>query len=265
MRIQSIDFLRGLAIILVLFRHIDYAPIVNFIGWSGVDLFFVLSGFLVSGLLFNEYKKTNTIRPFLFLARRGFKIYPLFWASIAYVVIVHHFTGFGTDAEGLMAELLFYQNYSENTLMAVTWSLAVEEHFYILLIIAFAIGVKTKKIDNKKSVHIFGFIILAYCLVARILTTIQYPEYNFLKHYTPTHLRIDSLTFGVMIAYNYYFNKEWLSAFVNKHKYKLLCLTILCLVPMFFFNSHTVFMRTVGFSITYLGFGSLLCTRTLFI
>lgn len=259
MRIKSIDFLRGLAIILVLFRHVDYSPIAHLIGWSGVDLFFVLSGFLVSGLLFTEYKKTKTIQPALFLIRRGFKIYPLFWATIIYVVIVHNFTGFGTTNNDLFAELFFYQNYTTNGMLKVTWSLAVEEHFYILLIIAVTLAVKFKKLESIKGFHVFTFTILAYCLIARIITSIQFPTYSFIKHYSPTHLRIDALTFGVILSYNYHFNKAWLTNFVNTQKTKLLVLCIASLIPLFFFDIPTIFMRTIGFTFVYAGFGIMLC------
>ncbi len=262
MRIKSIDFLRGLAIILVLFRHIDFVPMAHLIGWSGVDLFFVLSGFLVSGLLFNEYKKTNTIQPFKFLIRRGFKIYPLFWATIIYIIIAHQITGFGTNSKALMAELFFYQNYTYSSLFGVTWSLAVEEHFYILLIISISLAVKFKTLENKKGFHFLAITVLAYCLTARVITTYQIPQYNYITHYTPTHLRIDALTFGVIIAYNYYFNKAWFIAFANKYKAYIVAASLLFLLPLFGWDSDTVFMRTVGFTFIYLGFG---CILTLFV
>src|SRR5689334_9337029 len=87
-RLASIDFLRGIAVILVLFRHhwvgIDA---LQHIGWVGVDLFFVLSGFLVSGLLFAEEKKYGKVERFRFLVRRGFKIYPLFYLSLVLTFI----------------------------------------------------------------------------------------------------------------------------------------------------------------------------------
>lgn len=82
MRITSIDFLRGVAVLLVVFRHIYFEPVLVTVGWIGVDLFFVLSGFLVSNLLFQEYKQTQTVKPIRFLIRRGFKIYPLFYLMI---------------------------------------------------------------------------------------------------------------------------------------------------------------------------------------
>ncbi|MBK8952142.1 MAG: acyltransferase [Chitinophagaceae bacterium] len=56
-RLKVLDFLRGIAILLVMFRHAKVSTITTRMGWIGVDLFFVLSGFLVSGLLFSEYKK----------------------------------------------------------------------------------------------------------------------------------------------------------------------------------------------------------------
>jgi len=96
-RLSQIDFLRGIALILVLFRHhwvgIDA---LQHIGWIGVDLFFVLSGFLVSGLLFAEYKRFGSIKPLRFLVRRGFKIYPLFYLSMAFIAIASFFPNFRT-------------------------------------------------------------------------------------------------------------------------------------------------------------------------
>jgi peptidoglycan/LPS O-acetylase OafA/YrhL len=79
MRLRELDFLRGIAILLVLLRHIHLFSFTKNMGWIGVDLFFVLSGFLVSGLLFKEYIKFGNIRPKLFLIRRGFKIYPIYF------------------------------------------------------------------------------------------------------------------------------------------------------------------------------------------
>src|SRR5215469_5547654 len=56
-------------------------------GWAAVDVFFVLSGFLVSGLLFKEAKESGTVLLGRFLIRRGFKIYPAFWAMLAVTII----------------------------------------------------------------------------------------------------------------------------------------------------------------------------------
>src|SRR3990167_6747089 len=86
-RLVQLDILRGIAVLLVLGRHIPMTqePVRGFLGWwmragwTGVDLFFVLSGFLVSGLLFQEYKRHGDIRLGRFFIRRGLKIYPAFY------------------------------------------------------------------------------------------------------------------------------------------------------------------------------------------
>ncbi len=128
MRIKSIDFLRGIAVLLVIFRHIYLEPILVTIGWAGVDLFFVLSGFLVSNLLFQEYKQTQTVKPIRFLIRRGFKIYPLFYLMIflLFFMETHRSPQFYDIYKArLLNEVLFIQNYHYDvTLIGHTWSLA---------------------------------------------------------------------------------------------------------------------------------------------
>src|SRR5712691_7279144 len=99
-RLKPIDILRAIAVLLVLGRHMIPPPasagwIFNRLarvwacgGWVGVDLFFVLSGFLVSGLLFREHEKFGRISVKHFVIRRGLQIYPAFWLLIAVTVAV---------------------------------------------------------------------------------------------------------------------------------------------------------------------------------
>ena len=86
MRNPSLDMLRAVAVLLVFCYHSEGTKL--FFGWIGVDLFFVLSGFLVSGLLFQEYQATHEIQPARFLLRRGLKIYPQFYFFIAATLAV---------------------------------------------------------------------------------------------------------------------------------------------------------------------------------
>src|SRR4051794_7562171 len=122
-RLASLDVLRAVAIFLVLGRHMPpftsssaSAPMLTFLhawecgGWIGVDLFFVLSGFLVAGLLFREHQLFGTIRYGHFLARRGLKIYPAFYVMLGAVVWFaaahrHTFVSWPT----LLSEILFVQ------------------------------------------------------------------------------------------------------------------------------------------------------------
>jgi len=134
-RLIGLDLLRLLAVLLVFFRH-SRPPVATFMsvgGWVGVDIFFVLSGFLVSGLVFKEYQLLGTFHPWKFLARRGFKIYPAFYCFIGVTVCL----GLVTPSRNqLMSDLFFVQSYFP-PIQIHTWSLAVEEHFYLLLTLVF--------------------------------------------------------------------------------------------------------------------------------
>lgn len=144
----GLDVLRGLAVLLVLGRHgrempvglsattRDFFSLWLQIGWVGVDLFFVLSGFLVSGLLMREHDSSGRVHALRFVVRRGFKIYPLFWCLMAATVVVRPVRAEAVPAGHLLAELLFVQNYFDG-LWNHTWSLAVEEHFYLGLVALF--------------------------------------------------------------------------------------------------------------------------------
>src|SRR5215831_18752084 len=88
-RNAQLDALRAIAVLLVLGRHLPFFPLWIRVGWTGVDLFFVLSGFLISGLLFREYKATGGIRIGRFLVRRGFKIYPAYYLFLTGSVIYY--------------------------------------------------------------------------------------------------------------------------------------------------------------------------------
>ena len=113
MRKIGLDLVRGIAIILVLFRHSDLDNnILKHFGWLGVDLFFVLSGFLISNLLFNEYKKNKEIRVKRFLARRAFKIFPPFYflllATLIFKFAINNST---VEWYRLLSKVLYLQSY----------------------------------------------------------------------------------------------------------------------------------------------------------
>ncbi len=114
--------------------HYPYYAVFG-VGWIGVDLFFVLSGFLISGLLFSEWSSSGAISVGRFYFRRGFKIYPafyffLFTATWAYAAVQQGF--WQHPISTLRNEVFFLQDYLPH-IWPHTWSLAVEEQFYLLL------------------------------------------------------------------------------------------------------------------------------------
>ncbi|MBP4137832.1 acyltransferase family protein [Flavobacterium geliluteum] len=265
-RLRELDFLRGIAIILVLMRHQQLFDFTSKMGWIGVDLFFVLSGFLVSGLLFKEYLKFGNIKPGLFLIRRAFKIYPIYYLTyFLYLIpkiIKHQF-----EWSGLFSDLFFVQNYVYGWGYAnvPSWSLAVEEHFYFGFALLLWSVIKYKWIDLKQDLaekiskfEIVIFVIMIACLALRLISNVYF-QGNGDKNFTMSHLRMDSLLAGVLVSYLYYFKREKLSVFFNSKKYLLMFLSIsLILFTPFIDFEESFFVRTFGFSFLYISFAILL-------
>lgn len=263
MRLVSIDFLRGLAVSLVLFRHFGIIDWLSDIGWSGVDLFFVLSGFLVSGILFSEYTKSGTIKPMRFLIRRGLKIYPLFYLFIllttvkslaVYLLSLEGNKNFSLS--GLLSELFFVQNYFDG-LWAHTWSLAVEEHFYLLLILIITTLLSIEQLKNFGLFFGLWLIVAVGSLLLRVNNHLTQP-FTIDTHMFYTHLRIDSLFFGVLLSYLYHFKKGAFNSFLEKYRWVIGAIGVICLSIMFFFPLQSFVMNTVGLTATYIGYGALL-------
>lgn len=271
-RSQSIDILRALALFLVCFgRHLgpypaDYSSGPGWFlhkatvalargGWIGVDLFFVLSGFLVSGLLFREHQRRGRISGRRFLIRRGLKIYPSFWLLIFATVTL---VGYKVTFRGTINELFFIQNYGFG-LWGHTWSLAVEEHFYVLLLV-FLLCL-SRRVDSANPFRVipvaFAFLAVA-CLIGRLLTT-QVSGFALWTHFYPSHLRMDSLFFGVLISYFYHYHAQRFSLLAQRYRWLLLGVGVLALVPAFVFELETTpFIYTFGLTILFLGSGALL-------
>ena len=85
-----LDILRCVAVVLVMIHHAGISPFFTRVGWIGVDLFFVLSGFLISGLLFSEYQRRGSIDFKRFFIRRGLKIYPAFYVFLLLTAMVSY-------------------------------------------------------------------------------------------------------------------------------------------------------------------------------
>ena len=224
-RIPELDGIRGLAISLVLFAHFVHDPMVpginrftDFIkdeltlGTTGVDLFFVLSGFLIGGILLDQRNSSGYFKPFY--ARRICRILPLYYLVIVACVAAGHVlsshsaeqwykslfvTGvstigvYGTFTQDIV-ETIRYGTAQFNALwLAPTWSLTIEEQFYLLLPL------------------VIRFVRPSWWLPASCIVVCLHPIlYLFLWMYEPvvyiyTNLilpsRIDALLLGVICAW----------------------------------------------------------------
>ena len=218
-------------------------------GWAGVDLFFVLSGFLVSGLLFREFQREGTISLGRFLLRRGLKIYPAFYTLLVIYGILEWKFGRVSDPRRFLLEAFFVQNYFGGV-WNHTWSLAVEEHFYfgigLLLVWLSARG-------NLRPVVPLTFVTMAACLCMRSVTQAYGGPTMF-----PTHLRLDSLMFGTFLAYLHVFHARALELFLRKHGRRLAVVCGVALTHLFFVPERSNYMHTFGFTVNLLAFGGVL-------
>lgn len=278
-RLPGLDLLRLLAILLVIGRHVgtlaDAAtlarhPLVSAWsrgGWVGVDVFFVLSGFLVSGLLFAEYTKRGGLSPMRFYVRRGWKIYPPFYLLIAVTVFVYAKFGQQIQLSWLLSELLFFQSYVPGLWMH-SWSLGVEEHFYLLLPLVLLLFVRRNPASANpfRAIPALGLAIVAAALVARIVTWRAHPTFAYQVNLSPTHLRLDSLFMGVVLSYALHFHRDAFVRAVTPWRWPLIAAGLTLLAPAFAFPLETTpFIYTAGFTLFALGgvmlvAGTMLCS-----
>ena len=211
-RDKRIDCLRGLAVLSVILAHsVIPIPIFFKAGWMGVDLFFVLSGFLISGLLFRDYQQHQSIDVKRFLVRRGFKIYPSFWLFLAVtwgISVLRQETS-TVPLSAYIHELFFVQNYF-SPVWVHTWSLAVEEHFYIFLPVFLVTLIRLSRNvrDPFRAIAWSALAISVACILSRaaLILLPSVPHYNLA--YRATHARMDSLFFGVLLGYLHHYHGE---------------------------------------------------------
>lgn len=249
MRIKGLDYLRAIAVLMVIVRHSEIRNVFFDVGWLGVDLFFVLSGFLVSGLLFSEYKKKGYIRIKRFLIRRAFKIAPPFYFFLLVTFIIQLFSGKVSPFIDYLGEIFYLQSYAPHIWMH-TWSLSVEEQFYISLAVILYFAIKNRLLDNRKHVIIFFITILTISFVMRVLAS--YPHINQYYTFTKTHLRLDGIVIGVFISYLYHFTNFY--QFFQKHRIYFPALAIILVLPAFLFKGGSFNINTYGFTLINLGF-----------
>jgi peptidoglycan/LPS O-acetylase OafA/YrhL len=130
----ALDGLRGLAVLGVMACHTLYRPFV--LGWMGVPLFFALSGFLITGILLRSKERPDYFRRFY--KRRALRIFPIYYLYIAVSLLVGLYLS--QPSHDLWRAVIYIQNYREPGVPQAipgffgghTWSLAVEEQFYLL-------------------------------------------------------------------------------------------------------------------------------------
>lgn len=197
----QLDAVRGIAILLAMGWHFnrgaDSSPLSLLLypgrtfGWAGVDLFFVLSGFLVGGLVLREMSLTGSFNTKRFFIRRALRLWPVLYLF----VLARMFLDSGPWSQYVPQILFHVQNYFR-TPVSHLWSLAVEEHFYLCA--GLLIPLLTGKKNAPRYLLIGLLVLIGLATAARIFAALSGVSPVALQW--QTQFRVDSLSIGVLLA-----------------------------------------------------------------
>ena len=217
--LPSIDSLRAIAVIAVIIYHIDanYLPG----GFLGVDLFFVLSGYLISSLIIKEYKSTGTVNLYNFYVRRARRLLPAVYFMITVVlIIITLFNGvllkksyldalfgyiYSSNWWYIFHKLDYFDSFGSQSPFKHLWSLAIEEQFYMFFPLIFLLFNRKSKSNNSNSKlnKNFIYVVLSLILVSLIAHILLFDINNINRIYFGTDTRAFSLLVGVVGAILY--------------------------------------------------------------
>ena len=266
-----LDSLRGISILWVIIHHIPvgYPKWLEFIrerGDLGVELFFAISGILVTKSLISTFKrdqsKTQSIKEYFI--KRASRIFPPFYLTLAILFGLSFFVGsLGAKLNSISDIIFSFPTYTYNYAKYFTtgeipgafgifWSLCFEEQFYILLLLIF-ISVPRKYLNKTLLVIIAGSVAM------RIFGAITPVEnyYGKLQHYT--HLRLDAILLGSLAMFNY----EKTSNFFSKYSFLTLASVGVLIFATINHNFTSELNRSINFFFVSLGF-TLLSLSALF-
>ncbi len=220
--IPELDGLRALAVMLVLGRHAVWPlfqdnthrlgfgltdmsfPLVN--GWIGVDLFFVLSGFLITHHLLRRGGETPLKNFRRYIGARALRIVPTYLA-VLFLAVAGAIPLFEIAPDYLSVRvfyhLLFLQDYLPANIVVAFWSLGVEEKFYLIAPFVLLVAVRAKSWFWRYA-FLLGLLLLPLCL--RAVTELQNPGISDYVAYfpvfrSPFHVTFDGLAAGVLCAF----------------------------------------------------------------
>jgi len=242
-RLHGLDTLRAFAVMAVVFYHLTIfgeLPIqllpVMWHGWMGVDLFFVLSGYLIGRQLVKPYLRGSKLSLREFYLRRAFRILPAYLVVVALYFLVPAWRDYPA-LPPLWKFLTFTQNIGftfATRAFSHAWSLCVEEHFYLVLPLLVLVMMKKPSLRRTAmliALVVLGGIVLRWWLVAR------YPDEIYPRVYYPTYTRLDGLLIGVVLALVEVFRPLWWKRLMQRGH--VLCLAgLLCVASVVWMFRH---------------------------
>ena len=237
-------------------------------GWTGVDLFFVLSGFLIASPLFASMSVEKPISLKAFFIKRFFRIIPPYLVIVAIYFLFPSFRERPAPAP-LWKYLSFTQNLGLDLRTQGTfshaWSLCIEEQFYLFLPLILVGLVSFRLVRKGLAVLLFFF---GVCFLLRLFSWFALVEphsetgnfgYEWYKWiYYPTYCRLDGLLVGVSIAAIFQFRPKWRDWLYRFGNYWLLAGLAILLMAYFLCEQQLTFESSIfGFPLVSLGYGFL--------
>jgi peptidoglycan/LPS O-acetylase OafA/YrhL len=224
-RQPGLDLLGALAIIVVVIYHAALFGFklpgrVDRFGWIGVDLFFVLSGYLIGGQLLAPLARDQRINLGRFFARRALRIMPAYFAVLAIYFLLPSWREYPEMSQPLWKFLMSIQNVALHggTAFSHAWSLAVEDQFYLCLPFILLLASRSPRAALIiPCAIVFGGIVLRTFLAWQNLATdfgVSFRGFQTWIYY-PTWTRLDPLVFGVALAAIEKFRPAWWRRLTN--------------------------------------------------
>ncbi len=271
-RIAGLDLLRSIAIVAVFLSHFQSKTTVTVLktighyGWCGVDLFFVLSGYLIANQLFSSLKLRGDISLKSFYWRRALRILPCYGVVLGIYLVWPDFRE-GNWIVPPWKFLTFTQNFNLTfSSFSHAWSLCIEEQFY------WAFPLMVLLLSSKKNaprmavpvVILFGMAVRALVwseVLHRGLNADTLNREYFRLIYYPTYSRLDGLTLGIAIALvRHYVPNLWVKMGQQANALAIVGCVIVGLALHLFDDHYKLSTVVIGFPLLALGFACLVAT-----
>jgi peptidoglycan/LPS O-acetylase OafA/YrhL len=206
-RLAGLDLLRAAAILLVLMSHyngfVNQGPVFGFIGeigWAGVDLFFVLSGYLIGNQLLAPAARGESLSLKTFFARRLLRTLPNYYVVLAVYLLLPHSPIWGKTMAPVWRYLTFTQNFGlrYGETFTHSWSLCIEEQFYLVL--PLAVLALVRRSGSPRLLWCAILAAIAAGMAGRAMAFMNGQEAFAAPVYYATFARFDELLPGVAIA-----------------------------------------------------------------